>query len=562
MKKLFPILIIMACVSGLRVQVFAQSCTTAVCTAASPAESDVLAALPSSSNTNATVVVNIPAGTAAWAAPLAYTIPSAVTNLTIQGATTVSWSGTAGTSSYAYTVNDNTVIEDAYQANCCSNVLLTITTGKTSAFFRMTGLTIEGGNISNANYAKEPVIAFYGSSQNFRVDHNHINNTTYTPSSAQSAWLRVYGQIEGVLDHNVLDLGNNTTVANGFQAYNAVDDTIGYGDGAWANPTGWGGTKFLFMENNYYNGGAPDDCNYGGRFVMRYNTVNSAYIGVQSHGTKTTEGGYRGCRAFEVYDNYFTGPTSSPASGAVGSKGNSQLIWGNTMAAGAAYRFYESSTDRNSGSEVETNTPNGWGYCGTTVNGNGVGSPWDGNQPATSGYPCLDGLGRGQTAQALNGQYFPNRLISSTSTIAWPQQDLEPIYMWNNSVGSATYVLIQDSITQNNRDYYYDCGSQNSACSGTFTGAAGTGYGLLSARPTNCTPGAGGTYQTSPTGSYGVAYFATDDNSGQGELYACSSTNTWTPIYEPYTYPHPLVSGNPTKAAAPAPPKNLVSTVD
>jgi Bacterial Ig-like domain (group 3) len=44
-----------------------------------------------------------------------------------------------------------------------------------------------------------------------------------------------------------------------------------------------------------------------------------------------------------------------------------------------------------------------------------------------------------------------------------------------------------------------------------------------------------------------VAYWATDANSGNGELYVCTASGnpgTWTAIYQPYTYPHPLVSGS------------------
>src|ERR1700722_7118782 len=82
---------------------FAQSCTSATCTAASPSESDFLAALPSSSNKNATVVVNIPTGTSSWTTQLSYTVPAGVTNLTIQGATTVNCTGSAGTSSFTCT---------------------------------------------------------------------------------------------------------------------------------------------------------------------------------------------------------------------------------------------------------------------------------------------------------------------------------------------------------------------------------------------------------------------------------------------------------------------------
>ena len=81
--------------------------------------------------------------------------------------------------------------------------------------------------------------------------------------------------------------------------------------------------------------------------------------------------------------------------------------------------------DRESGDETETSSPNGWGYCGTSVNGNGVGSKWDGNQNGGTGYPCLDAIGRGQTPQSLNGADFPNRLNSATGTISWPHQYLD-----------------------------------------------------------------------------------------------------------------------------------------
>jgi hypothetical protein len=532
----------------------AQSCTTAVCNAASTSESDFLAALPANGNANATVVVNVPAGSASWTTAISYTVPPTVTNLTIQGKTSIAWTGTPGTSSYAYSVTDHSIIQDSYSSN---NPILTITINGANTVFRMTGLTIQGGSVGSSGDGKYGIFQFSGNTRNFRLDNSHFNNLTYSPLTS-GAMVRVYGSVVGVMDHNVLDLGaSNSTTTNGFQAFDPADDTIGNGDGSWANPTGWGTSEFLFMENNYYNGGAPNDCANGARFVMRYNTINDAYVGIQSHGTKSPAGPARGCRAYEVYHNYFTAPGNNPASGSIGSKGNSQLIWGNTTSYQAAYRFYESSTDRNSGAEVETNTPNGWGYCGTSVNSNGVGSAWDGNQ--SGGYPCLDGLGRGQTQQALNGNNFPTRLNSSTGTIAWPHQDLEPIYMWNNTVGSATYVQIQDSVTQNNRDYYYDCGqaSGNTSCSSGFTGAAGTGYGTLANRPSTCTAGPGGTYFTSPTSSYGVAYFATDANSGNGELYVCTSTNTWTGIYQPYTYPHPLVTGGSATAASPGPPTNL-----
>jgi hypothetical protein len=399
-------------------------------------------------------------------------------------------------------------------------------------------------------------IRLIGDSPNFRFDHNHIGGT-----GKQDEWMRVEGRVIGVIDHNVGD--ENPTNANGdnyFQAFDPVDDTIGLGDGSWRNGPQFGTLNALYIESNYIKGGAPDDCNFGGRFVMRYNTLDSNYVSIQTHGTKSAGGPQRGCLSYEAYNNYFTGSTSSPSSGATGAKAGTGLLFNNTVAQGY-YRFYEASTDRNGGDNAaEINNPNGWGYCGTATptpssGANGTGSNWDGNTDS-SGYPCLDGLGRGQDTQALNGQPFPSRLNSSTGTIAWPHQYLEPIYMWNNSIGSATYVDVSTN-ANNNRDYYYDATAQG----GSFTGATGTGHGSLSARPTTCKPGPGGTYGASPTGSYGVAYFATDANGGNGELYVCTSTNTWTGIYQPYTYPHPLVTGSSATPDPPGDPANLTGVV-
>lgn len=125
-------------------------------------------------------------------------------------------------------------------------------------------------------------------------------------------------------------------------------------------------------------------------------------------------------------------------------------------------------------------------------------------------------------------------------------QTLDPGYEWDDShtgsfnhnpVGGNSAVLIR------NRDFYYETLGQTAQTSATspFDGTTtiGVGHGTLTNRPTTCTTG--------------VAYFATDQGnwnqsggsnptsySGQGELFKCTATNTWTESYEPYTYPHPL----------------------
>lgn len=521
-----------------------QSCSKATCTASSCAQSAVLAALPSSSNANPNVTVNIPSGTCSWSSGINYVIPSAVTTLTIQGATTVNCTGTPGSSSYACTAADGTSIADNYNSN---TPLFYIITGGNSTKFRMTGLTLTGGTATLPKYGS---IQIGGNSSNVRVDHSHFTIAGYS-SSVVGAWIRIIGQNAGVLDHNLVDDGPNTGDSwNGFQAFNPIGDTVGNGDGTFQNRTPWGTSNFIYMEDNVFNGGYADDCASAGLLVMRYNYFYGMTVAVQTHGTKSPAGPARGCRAYEFYHNYIAaGENEQDAM--TGTKGTTALIWGNTMQTGAAYRFWAGATDREAGDETETNPSSGWGYCGTSTNSNGIGSAWDGNDSTSTGYPCLDGVGRGQTTQKLNGADFPNRLNSVTGRISWPNQYLEPVYLFMNTLNGATEVNIRDSGTSQNVDIFAD--------SSSFNGTTGTGYGLLANRPSTCTPGRGGTYYSSPTGSYGVAYWATDANSGNGELYVCTATNIWTGIYKPYTYPHPLETSGGT-TGSPGSPTGLTGT--
>ena len=147
---------------------------------------------------------------------------------------------------------------------------------------------------------------------------------------------------------------------------------------------------------------------------------------------------------------------------------------------------------------------------------------------------CADQGGRGA------GNYVSGSTPSPASALS---QTLDPIYEWDNTASSLFHGNVgTDTLrTIANRDWYTDNsnGSPVAQTSPTspFNGTSGVGFGTLANRPTTCTPH--------------VGYFATDQGGwntsgngfGQGELYSCSATNTWTVLYTPYTYPHPLVSG-------------------
>jgi hypothetical protein len=538
----------------------AQTINAASCNA-----SDVQAAFNAVSSS--TTTINIPAGTCDWGAPVTLTVPSGSTALSIIGGGNLTTTGGG----------DATVIADDYGS---SNPLLSITVAGTSSLFRMAGVTFEGGS---GSIKYNGIVSISGNSQNVRVDHSHFNDTTYNPVEA-SSMIQFLGCTYGVIDHSVFD-GPPNGVSNAVRAYNAgtcYGDSLGIGDQAWAHATSLGSGNFLFMENNVFNNGASDDCTDGGRFVSRFNTFNTTTPAptVQTHPTGGA-GRIRGCRAWEVYENQFNAAAGNYLNTAVWISSGTGVVWGNTIPSssaggGTGYKsFLELLSMRQSDATyTQTPPPDGWGYCGTAFDG--TGSNWDQNSNASTGYHCLDqpGVGVGDlltggfTADGSGQNNATNSTIgclAGSGCAAWPHQASEPVYEWMDNY-SAVPQNPSTLIANNgagaffaNSDYYGWCNpSSNSGCT-SFTGASavgtastgGVGSGALAARPATCTTG--------------VAYWATDQGNwntsgsgGQGELFTCTATNTWTLFYTPYTYPHPLVTGS-ASASAPAPPVNLTA---
>ena len=487
---------------------FCSSLAAQVINAASCNAGDVQNAF--NSVTALTTTVNIPAGTCHWTTQVTLTVTSGSTTLSVLGAGSLSTVGGG----------DVTNIVDDYASG---SPVLQITTGVASSNFRMAGLTVKGGTGSQKYNG---VVSFAGFSQNFRLDHFHFNPTTYTGTA--STVIKWVNWIYGVADHNIFDGASGPTIW--YDAYNG----IGYGDGSWADPSGFGSNKFMFFEDNQFNySGSPggalmSDCSNGGRFVVRHNTMAGGNgPGIDMHPTGGS-GRIRGCRAVEIYGNSFSASAGQPTYTVFWYDSGTALVWGNTTTVGFENFIALYSVRSDNSIYTQTGTPNGWGYCGTAFNG--TGSCWDGNNPLSSGYACLDNPGRGQ-GDLLSGN-FPNVIDSVTSTCTWPNQASEPMYEWSNiwspwGYGTSTVSNSNPSVLAANRDYYQYTSS--------FSGTSGTGSGTLAARPAICTPS--------------VAYWATDTNT----LYQCTATNTWIAYYTPYTYPHPLTQGQ----GPPAPPSNL-----
>jgi hypothetical protein len=503
-------------------------------------------------------IISIPSGTCTWTgtAGLNATFTHSVT---IQGAGAVS-ATTGGTS---LTGTDNTIIIDNL-GNGRPGITIQINTiaGKS---FRWTGIALEGN--SSSTQASNGILAIEGTSTAVRVDHSHF----HIPAQTSQGLALTDGPIQGVADHDYFDspstdLTNNVGFRNGF-GWNGAS-TSDNGNNSWATADNFGTSQFFFVEDSQFLNGDVSDADYGSRYVFRHNTVlgtNGACPQMYNHGVAT--GIYRGMRASEVYVNTFSCPGANTGKVADSPNTGVALFWGNNISGGYSHAITISYNFRNQagggGNYHYPPPPAGWGFCGSTAGGP---TNWDGNHNAASGYPCLGQPGRGK-GDLLTGSSFATLVNSTTGTVSWPHEALDPVYSWmntsamsfggnplfgNTTAGSST------PLATNNQEYYWECGSvaggaTNSSCPSGFTGAAGTGFGALAARPSTC---AAGNDPVTGTEAPGVAYWGTDTNT----LYVCTAANTWTVDYTPFSYPHPLtaaVSGDSVNA-----PTNVTVTVN
>ena len=472
--------------------------------------------------------VVIPAGTANWTQKVSWNAPA---NVTLKGAGT---SDTGG--------GDRTVIID----NSASGQPLLNFDVNSTGVFRTTGITVRSGS----GATKDGGTININGPGKVRIDHSHF----IASSNANYKMVRFGSGVFGLMDHCILDF----TGTNALYFYNGrqgVGDWMGNLE--WSLPTAFGSAAYFFIEDNIINGNVGGgaystricDGFTGAKVVVRFNTVSQAVLG-ETHATGHAPDD-RGLRSQEVYGNKVTSSLArDPNYCALDIENGTTLVWGNSWSNVYKNIYLFKVTRKDNSTYNQSATPDRWGYAGTQFNG--VGSNWDGGTAlgtdTTKGYPCLDQPGRGQ-GDLLSGG-FPSKVNSTTKTISWPNQALEPIYIWNNTGGIVSGWGGSTNSDQSggrvvaNRDYYPSASGVQTSPTSPFDGTSGTGWGVLANRPTTCAPGVAyfatdqGSWNTSSSNPYGV-----QQNGADGVLYKCTAPNTWTLYYTPYTYPHPLQTG-------------------
>ena len=321
--------------------------------------------------------------------------------------------------------------------------------------------------------------------RDWRIDHNRFEgNTPCTHNlvgiSAKNA---NYSElVKGLIDNNqfhnikILAVGGPSMITNW----------------AWARPLDLGTAEAVYVEDNEFfsdcSSGLILDANYGGSYVFRYNRLQDANI--MAH---AVQGANRATRKWEVYNNFwFTTPESANAYSFGFIRAGTGVVFNNTAVGRQGWgpglwHFPTIIIDeqRSCRDDVQVS-----GKCDGT-------SPWDGNTPGMSGYPCRDQIGRSTD----NPQW-----VSTVGSEGAYTQQLDPAYAWNNFM----YPTEADKINKTNGVAFgFDV---KDAC------PAETAH-LLAGR----------------------------------DFY----NNAVKPGYTPYTYPHPLRASVSADATPPAPPTGL-----
>ncbi len=448
----------------------------------------------------------------------------------------------------------------------------------TSHRFRITGFTFSDLAVGN-----EGIISLL--QRTVTPEFIRIDNDIFTVRSSRAVY--VVGIFYGVVDSNTF---NNIEVSN------SMTSTYGNDDVQWSafgSTRAFGDGNNLYYEDNTYNtsaNGIMNDGGQGGRYISRYNlfTGNFGYV-YDWHGNQPGGGGCLGGSTcgnastliVEMYGNLWNRTTSGYLNSLIGQRGGMAMFFLNKLKTSATtgksslYLREEYADDLwpvNSGWKQHVTNSYFWGNWNDRTDGTvllypelieencgaGPATPWQpqhlyGSASASSDIYCQ------KFTNDPNGNVWKKSQYTSPMVSPYLSGTTEP-----NWASVAPRYTIRDGninwLNMGKGTPIYENVDFFTQKSGTFDGTGinggAVGAGPLSSRPSTCTVGVGYWATTQSVTSIDSMVGPHPTNPISGTLYKCMSPNTWVAYYQPYTYPHPLRTGNSIT------PPSLVQPVD